>query len=201
MSQADLAVLAAMTDRLAALLGAGLPIADAWNALAEAGTDELAVDVASVVERVLRSGGSVSEGLRLAARFDGGRPVLGWLLRGKGAREPSVGGQFAEGLAWLATSWDLLDGCGAAPAGVLRAVAESLRAEREARAAIEVAAAGPKATVWVLVAMPLAALGFGQTLGADPLRVLLMTVPGRWALTLGCLLWGAGILWARRITR
>jgi tight adherence protein B len=178
-SRADLAVVAAMADRLAALLGAGLPVVEAWQALAQAGDQGTVAEIATVVERVVRSGGSVPEGLRLAA-------------------SP---GQDDGGLAWLATTWALLDGCGAAPAGVLASVAGSLRAEREARAAVEIASAGPRATVWILVAMPLAALGFGQTLGAEPLRVLVGSASGRCCLVLGCVLWAVGLLWARRLIR
>ncbi|GHF95925.1 type II secretion system F family protein [Streptomyces filamentosus] len=123
-------------------------------------------------------GGDVPEALRTAARREG-----------------------AEGLAGLAACWQVaVDGGAGLTAGLDRLEA-ALREQHERREALRAELAGAWATVAVLAALPVAGIGLGAALGAEPLRVLLHTPAGGACLLLGGALEAAGLWWAARIVR
>ncbi|MFD8013055.1 type II secretion system F family protein [Streptomyces sp. NPDC058955] len=123
-------------------------------------------------------GGDVPEALRAAARREG-----------------------AEGLAGLAACWQVAVDSGAGLAAGLDRLEAALRERHERREGLRAELAGAWATVAVLAALPLAGLGMGAALGAEPLRVLLHTPAGGICLLLGCGLETAGLWWAARIVR
>lgn len=100
----------------------------------------------------------------------------------------------------LAVAWRVAEttGCGlAAPvARVLRSHLESERLRRQVAAEL----AGPTATARLLALLPLAGVGLGTALGAQPLGFLLGTSAGRIVLMTGLALNGIGLAWARRLT-
>lgn len=169
---ADLADLA---DRLAALGRAGVPEADGWRLLSAAsgpGSAECAR-----VDAMLRAGGTAPEGLRRAATEPGAMP----------------------GLTGLALALDVVHRSGAASAAPLKEFAAAIRADAEARDERVAALAGPRATAQLLAVLPLGGLLLGWAIGADPVRVLLATAPGRGCLLVGAALWAAGRAWTVRL--
>lgn len=90
---------------------------------------------------------------------------------------------------------------GAPLADLLERIEADARAGDRARAALAGQAAGSRATAYLLAALPVAGIGLGYAIGADPVTVLLTTPIGG-ACALGAVaLQLAGLLWARRILR
>lgn len=112
------------------------------------------------------------------------------LLRGHG----SAGAAVAAALAVSHTT-------GAALSPVLRSVATSVREATDADRVQEAAFAGPRATNRILLGLPVAALGIGALLGADPLRMLLSTPLGHACTVAGAALTAVGMVWTRRMIR
>ncbi|MBB5120501.1 membrane protein [Streptomyces eurocidicus] len=127
-----------------------------------------------------------------AARFGGDVPAA---LRSVG-RRPG-----AEGLNGVAACWQVAVDGGAGLAAGLDKVAGALSAERDQREELRAQLAGTRSTAAMLAVLPVLALLMGGALGAEPLRVLLHTVPGLACLALGGLLEWAGLMWTKRIVR
>ncbi|TQK52796.1 tight adherence protein B [Streptomyces sp. SLBN-118] len=127
-----------------------------------------------------------------AARFGGDVPQA---LR-EAAREPG-----ADGLAGVAACWRVAVNSGAGLAVGLDRLEAALRAERDQQADLKSQLAGAWSTIGLLALLPLAGLGMGWALGADPLRILLHTPAGLACLVVGGLLETAGLCWAGRIVR
>ncbi|MFI2372038.1 type II secretion system F family protein [Streptomyces sp. NPDC018833] len=125
-----------------------------------------------------RFGGDVADALRAAARQPG-----------------------AEGLAGLAACWRVAVDSGAGLAAGLDRLEAALRAERDQREDLASQLAGAWSTVMLLALLPVAGLGMGWALGADPLAVLFHTSGGIACLVAGGLLEAAGLFWAGRIVR
>ncbi|WP_282696101.1 type II secretion system F family protein [Streptomyces sp. CC208A] len=123
-------------------------------------------------------GGDVPEALRTAARRDG-----------------------AEGLAGMAACWQVAVDGGAGLAAGLDRLEAALREQNDRREALRAELAGAWATVAVLATLPVAGIGLGAALGAEPLRILLHTPAGGACLLLGGALEAAGLWWAARIVR
>ncbi|MFE5796635.1 type II secretion system F family protein [Streptomyces sp. NPDC056503] len=123
-------------------------------------------------------GGDVAEALRRAARREG-----------------------AEGLAGLAACWQVAVDSGAGLAAGLDRLEAALREQHERREGLRAELSGAWATVSVLAALPVAGIGLGAVLGAEPLRVLLHTPAGGACLVLGGALEAVGLWWAARIVR
>ncbi|MFI8368683.1 type II secretion system F family protein [Streptomyces sp. NPDC085466] len=123
-------------------------------------------------------GGDVPEALRAAASREG-----------------------AEGLAGLAACWQVAVDSGAGLAAGLDRLESALRERQERREGLRAELAGAWATVAVLAALPVAGIGMGAAMGAEPLRVLLHTPVGGICLLVGCGLEAAGLWWAARIVR
>ena len=92
------------------------------------------------------------------------------------------------GLARVAACWEVAEHSGAGLATALERVVQSLAAEREIAAEIDGQLAGARATARLLVVLPALALILGESLGAEPVRVL-CTTPYGW----GCLLAGSAL--------
>ncbi|MGW1489739.1 type II secretion system F family protein [Streptomyces sp. NPDC002402] len=136
--------------------------------------------------------GDAEAGVLAAARFGGDVPQA---LR-EAAREPG-----ADGLAGVAACWRVAVDSGAGLAAGLDRLEAALRAERDQQADLKTQLAGAWSTIGLLALLPLAGLGMGWALGADPLRVLLHTPAGLMCLAVGGLLETAGLCWAGRIVR
>jgi len=103
--------------------------------------------------------------------------------------------------AWalLAAAWGVALESGAPLAGALGRVAESLRSLADADRQVDLAIAGPVATARIVALLPLLGLGMGMLIGADPLGVLIGTVPGALAGLGGVGLLVVGVRWNRRL--
>jgi tight adherence protein B len=165
----------------------GLEVAELADALAA----ELTAGADWSTGLARASGGCTGElADRLAAVVDVGRELP------RVARLPG-----AEGLLALRAAEQLSTGCGAPAAALVGRIAEALRAEAHAQRAVEIELAPARATTRLLAGLPLVGLLMGMALGADPLRVLALTGPGRGCLLLALLLEGGGLLWCRAIRR
>ncbi|WP_435797260.1 type II secretion system F family protein [Streptomyces clavifer] len=136
--------------------------------------------------------GAAESAVLAAARFGG--DVAGAL------RQASVGPGL-DGLAGVAACWRVAVDGGAGLAAGLARLEGALRAERRRREELRAQLAGAWSTVVVLALLPVAGLGLGAALGADPLGVLLHSPGGLACLVAGGLLEAAGLLWAARIVR
>jgi tight adherence protein B len=104
-------------------------------------------------------------------------------------------------LAPLAVACALSARSGASMAALLAGVRADLVADRDTRAAVHAAVAGPRASALLLTGLPVLGLLLGGALGADPARVLLRTPAGAGALTAGVLLDLLGLVWTLLLTR
>ena len=164
------AQVAEIVDALGAELGAGILPQQAIEGLAQ---DLHLLGGAAAASRM---GGDVAGALRTAARAPG-----------------------AESLTDLAAAWDVSERAGAPMARVLDRLGDSLRDERDVQREI-LAGLGPaKATARLMAVLPLFGLGLGMSMGADPLSVLLGSVPGSLCLATGTALACAGVWWVDRI--
>lgn len=213
-SEGGAAAVAALALRAAALLRGGVRPGQLWGTIADtSGTRGPSArrgqTTAGTGSAELRSAGHRSAGHRLAApRSAGvGSAELGALARGIAALV-AAGTPVDHALAaqpdppWrvLAAAWRLAEQSGAPLAPALErigtACAELARLEERR----SVLLAGPRATVRLVLALPVLAFGLGAALGFDPFAVLL-TGPGAALLCGGSALMGAGIAWTRALHR
>ncbi len=162
---------AELADRLAALVGAGLPAGRAWALLAQ--VPGPARHVCAVVAAQVGAGGRAGDGLRAAP----GPP----------------------GLGWLAVACDTAEQAGSPLVDVLTGFAAALRSDEQAATDRAAAMAGPRATATVLSALPVAGGGLGFLLGANPVTTLVGTGPGRVVLLAGAGAWASGRWWIRAL--
>ncbi len=101
----------------------------------------------------------------------------------------------------VAHAWALAQRHGLPLADVLAAVVRDL--DQRVRFAKQTHArmAGPRTSAVVLACLPLAGIGLGQLVGAQPLRMLSGTIAGQLLLVAGVVLICAGVLWSGRLTR
>jgi tight adherence protein B len=169
----NLAAIAAMVQRLAVLLSAGVPPAAAWGYLRE---DELAAAVATSSE----TGSDIPDAIVGAA-----------------SRHATPGEQ----TAWcgLAAAWAIATDAGAPLAQTLRDFAESLRGLAQTQREIAVALAAPRATARLVLVLPLIGMLFGLFLGFNTIGTLVTTVPGWACLLIGTALMIGALRWNRRL--
>jgi tight adherence protein B len=170
----DLAQLARAVQRLAVLLGAGVPPSASWGYLREG----------AVVQRIahgVAAGARVPEAI-LAAASD-----LPAVERG----------------AWrgLAAAWAVASEAGAPLAPTLREFAASLRGLAQAQRQVAVALAAPRATARLVLALPAVGLVFGMLLGFDTLGTLATTPAGWGCLVIGGALFAGGAAWTRALVK
>ncbi|MFF0506806.1 type II secretion system F family protein [Streptomyces fimicarius] len=141
------------------------------------------------------SGGRLGEAeaaVLAAARFGGDVPA---------ALRQAAAGPGLAGLSGMAACWRVAVDGGAGLATGLERLEAALREDRRRREELRAQLAGAWSTVVVLALLPVAGLGLGAALGADPLRVLLHTPGGLACLAAGAFLETAGLFWASRIVR
>jgi tight adherence protein B len=185
---------AILVGQLAALLRAGRTPEQMWRQAAaayrvgERGSADL-------TPRMLRSA---------AMAADLGRPVAAALRAAVGDRDPSsprAAGAVPGIWRSVAACIEAAEASGSALADVLERLAAQLEADADAVAARAVALAGPRATAKVLSVLPVAGLGLGMLMGADPFGLLLSTPLGAMCLGLGAALTVAGRWWSDRLVR
>ncbi|MER7751147.1 type II secretion system F family protein [Kitasatospora sp. NPDC097643] len=174
------------------------------------------IELCAALAGELRGGATPEQALhlvtaRLAADRDGlrrlGEEPVARLAAGRyGGDVPAAFQLLAElpggsGAVAIAACWRVASDGGSGLAVALDRVAEALRAERALAEEIAGELAGPRATVAVLAALPVAGLLLGSALGARPVDVLLHTPAGLGCLVAGAVLEGAGVLWTTRIVR
>jgi tight adherence protein B len=103
--------------------------------------------------------------------------------------------------AWglLAACWEVAAESGAPLATTLERAAESIRALADADRQVELALAGPVSTARVVALLPFAGVAMALLIGADPVGVVLGTVPGAVAALLGIGAIVVGVGWNRRL--
>ncbi|MFD4023030.1 type II secretion system F family protein [Streptomyces sp. NPDC058576] len=136
--------------------------------------------------------GEADAAVLAAARFGGDVPTA---LR-QAAEGPGLGG-----LSGMAACWRVAVDGGAGLATGLERLEAALREDRRRREELRARLAGAWSTVVVLALLPVAGLGLGAALGAEPLRVLLHTPGGLACLAVGAFLEAVGLYWACRIVR
>ncbi|MFJ3556176.1 type II secretion system F family protein [Streptomyces anulatus] len=162
------------------------------QALLVALREGLAEDCSSVRPSPTGRLGEAEAAVLAAARFGGDVSAA---LR-QAAQGPGLGG-----LSGMAACWRVAVDGGAGLATGLERLEATLREDRRRREELRAQLAGAWSTVVVLALLPVAGLGLGAALGAEPLRVLLHTPGGLACLAVGALLEAAGLYWACRIVR
>lgn len=154
-----------------------------------------------------RAGEDTLRVLSAAARAAGlGRPVAAAIR--EACRRPPAAARSRDRTGTAAGVWMSVAACietaeasGSPLAGVLDRLANQLESDADAAAARAVALAGPRATAQVLSVLPVAGLGLGMLMGADPFATLLATPLGSMCLGLGCALTLVGRWWSARLVR
>ncbi|GIH12415.1 hypothetical protein [Rugosimonospora africana] len=101
----------------------------------------------------------------------------------------------------ITSAWEVADAAGAPLAELLDRLETDARGLDRVRANAAAQAAGASATAWLLAALPVAGIGVGYGMGADPLGVLLHTRVGAACAGLALLLQVAGMAWSSRLAR
>ncbi|WP_250029185.1 hypothetical protein [Paractinoplanes maris] len=109
-------------------------------------------------------------------------------------------GDSGDRLRRLTTSvWHLAERTGAPAADLVERIEADARATDRAGATAAAQAAGAQATAMLLAALPLAGLGLGVLMGANPFHVLLRTPLGAACGLVAVVLQAAGLLWSDRL--
>ncbi|MDJ0376243.1 type II secretion system F family protein [Cryobacterium sp. PH31-L1] len=221
---------AAVTQRLAVLLSAGVSPVSAWGYLLPARGVPIGRRVVSPrAARMVSAGeaGAVASGTtpivraaaRAATRGDSVADAIAGQARRLGCENSSAGGAARAAAAgrgrrrayaatqaehaWLglAAAWQVATQAGAPLAGCLRELAASLRELAQVQRDLEVALAAPRATARLVMVLPLIGVVFGSLMGFDSLHTLFATVPGWVCLSGGALLMLAAAGWNRALVR
>ncbi|MDO5645123.1 MAG: type II secretion system F family protein [Dermabacter sp.] len=176
--------LAELLDQVAMVLGTGVAPSWAWSSTARVQTDPALATLAQTL--------AATPPALIAHTTLESRP-------GSGLRPPR--GSQNPGLRALVLCVQLCDTTGAALAGLLEALAHSLRDLGDAERARRGAFAGAKTTAHLLMALPLVSIVLGYAIGANPLGALLGSSAGLIMLTTGLALMAAGWAWMRRLLR
>lgn len=175
---AEVDAIAAVTERLAVLLAAGVPAASTWSNVGDDSIPTADAAVLAIAASAARNGAPVA-------------PAIAGSL----SAHPTAS------TAWpvLAAAWAVASESGAPLAGSLRELAAVLRDEAQLRREVRAALAGPAASARLVMALPAVALLFGATLGFDTIGVLFGKPIGLACLALGvACLWG-GHRWNRAL--
>lgn len=103
--------------------------------------------------------------------------------------------------ARLAVAWRLAAVTGAPLADLLDRLQTELSERERLRRAAAAQTAGNRVTAGLLALLPLAGIGLGYAIGADPLHLLWHTVIGAGCAVAALLLQFAGVAWTLRLTR
>lgn len=172
---------AAVVQRLAVMLGAGVAPTNAWRYLRD--TEDAGGEIVDAVTRSIAAGGS-----------SGGVPSA--IV----AAAPAVGLD-KTGSAWraVAAAWFVAGESGAPLASSLRETADALRQLGQLHRDVDAALAGPRSTAWFVGVMPAIGLLFGALLGFDTIGVLFGTPLGIGCLVAGSLLSVIAARWTSRL--
>ena len=161
---------ASTVQKLAVLLGAGVPPVAAWRYLGEPGRE-------------------------VTAAIEGGLSIPS-AIRSRAGPGVSPAGRAWAGVA---AAWQVASDAGAPIASTLREFARSLRAIAAIERDIETALAGPRATARLVMVLPGLGILFGVILGLNPLSVLVGTPAGAVCLGTGVALMAGAWWWNRRL--
>ncbi len=185
-----------------------------------AADEEWVADLAEVVVVGLDAGLDLPRAVLAAARSPTVARCVPWLearleesvARGQAVAD-CVGGGAGRGegesadLPWgpavldvLARAWRLSERSGASASATTAAAAAALRAARADRQRAVALAAGPRASMWLLTALPLAGPAVGAVVGVGPAR-LYVNAAAQVSAVVGVALTLTGWLWARRLLR
>jgi tight adherence protein B len=104
-----------------------------------------------------------------------------------------------EPLTAVAAGWEVAVRSGAGLATVLDRIAASLRDDQDIRREVTASLSSPRATARMLAVLPAFGLGLGTSIGADPVGVLVASLPGALCLASGSALAVGGLFWVERI--
>ncbi|AYG04199.1 type II secretion system F family protein [Gryllotalpicola protaetiae] len=201
---------AAVAQRLAVLLAAGVTPERAWGFLSEA--SPTLAESAEPASRKGRSGGSFRDAraarsstfgvLAVAAAVAARARDVAAAITAECANAPPSRAERHPAVAWglFAATWSVAMRSGAPPGAALAGFAASIRRAAALHRELGVAFAGPRATARLVGLLPLVALGFGALLGFDTVHVLTATpvgwvcVGGGVALMVGSRRWSGRLL-------
>ncbi|MFC6354677.1 type II secretion system F family protein [Luethyella okanaganae] len=211
---------AAVTQRLAVLLAAGVPPQAVWRYLdaataskqggsgATVGHGSAGHELGAVGNRMTNPtaavigaaerAGALGEGIADAIASAATEAVAAATPRGsRSARREGIA------RAWLAlaAAWAVATESGAPLAACLRELAASFRAQAQLERDLEVALAGPRATARLVGAMPAIGVLFGSIMGFNTVETLFTTVPGLLCLATGSALMLSGARWSGALVR
>lgn len=212
-TDAPIEPVAAVTQRLAVLLSAGVSPVSAWGYLLppRRGAAPGGAEPTPAGRRVgSRSGsaesataGILRAAARAAARGDSVADAIAAQAHRQARENPSAHAAAQSERAWLglAAAWQVATQAGAPLAGCLRELAASLRELAQVQRDLEVALAAPRATARLVMVLPVIGVVFGSLMGFDSLHTLFATVPGLVCLGGGVLLMLAAAGWNRALVR
>ena len=211
---------AAVAQRLAVLLSAGVSPHSAWGYLGTGapGMETPASGAPGSVTPGSGAPGTVTPGSGRPASTRAGASIAASTARivaaahAAGGHGDSVsaaiafearllGGQIGDAWLALAAAWEVATQAGAPLASCLRQLTSTFREVGQLHRTLEVALAGPTATARMMMALPLVGILFGALMGFDALRTLFFTVPGLICLVIGTALMLLGHLWNGRLMR
>ena len=188
-------------------------VARTRRSLSRPSDDDWVADFAEVVAVGLDAGLDLPSAALASARSPGVRaraPWLGARLRasvdeGRGVttvldEDPDIAAEVRRDLALLVAAWRLAEEVGAGASVVTASAAASVRARRAAADRTAVVVAGPRASMLLLSALPLAGPAAALLIGLPPGR-LYDSDPARLLAAAGVLLTAVGWWWARRLLR
>ena len=183
----ELEPVAAVVQRLAVLLAAGVAPASAWQYLADARGPQ-SRRLQNIV-RALGAGTTVADAILAAVPTDAARRAPASTPRSRRSFNPP------DAAAWrgLAAAWFVATATGAPLAASLRDFASGLRDLAQTERDLATALAGPAATAKLVTVLPAVGILFGMILGFNSVETLFTSVPG-----LVCLGAGAALLVAAR---
>jgi tight adherence protein B len=183
----ELEPVAAVVQRLAVLLAAGVAPVSAWHYLADAGGPQ-SRRLRSIV-RALGAGATVADAIMATVQTDAIRRRAGPTPRSRGDSH------VPDAAAWrgLAAAWFVATAAGAPLAASLRDFATGLRDLAQTERDLSTALAGPAATARLVMVLPAVGILFGMVLGFNSVATLFTSAPG-----LVCLGTGTGLLVAAR---
>jgi tight adherence protein B len=183
----ELEPVAAVVQRLAVLLAAGVAPVSAWHYLADAGGPQ-SRRLRSIV-RALGAGATVADAIMATVRTDAIRRRASPTPRSRGDSHAP------DAAAWrgLAAAWFVATAAGAPLAASLRDFAAGLRDLAQTERDLSTALAGPAATARLVMVLPAVGILFGMVLGVNSVATLFTSAPG-----LVCLGTGTGLLVAAR---
>lgn len=191
---------AAITQRLAVLLSAGVSPVSAWGYLLPAQRLQAAGEVRRPIATSTIGAGNarplttalLSAADRAANRGDSvADAIIAQVRAGPApARRRQTGSASPADQAWrgLAAAWQVATQAGAPLAGSLRELAASLRDLAQVQRDLDVALAAPQATARLIMVLPVIGIVFGSLMGFDSLRTLFATFPGWVCLGAGAVL-------------